>query len=252
MDWLSIPGLFKYLTFLALVAYAYQWVKPDIGSLLSFDRGKVLSGEAWRILTFIFAPEGLASFSVWPILLLVFAAQMSMTMSDSLDDIWGSARVTHYLLVGWVCMLACHFAFPGAGGGGMILYASMFFAYATLFPKEEILLFMVLPVQVRFLGLAIGVGLLIVTMSNPAMLLSTLPALIPYGLWVLPDVIHGRKSLVKAAQRRQKFRVSKLPESVPFHVCEVCHRTERDPADLQFFVMPDGKEYCSEHLPAQK
>ena len=96
-----------------------------------------------------------------------------------------------------------------------------------------------------------AVIMLINAVTHPFTLFLVLPAMLPYFLWVLPDVIHGRKSLVKAASRRRKFNVSKLPESVPFHKCEVCQRTERDPADLEFFVTPDGKEYCSEHLPPQ-
>ena len=132
-----------------------------------------------------------------------------------------------------------------------MLYSSLFFAFATLFPKVEFAIFFLIPIQVRFLAMLSAVLLGLAAISSPPFLLVIAPAMLPYCLWVLPDVIHGRKSLVAAAQRRRKFNVSKLPETVPFHKCEVCQRTERDPADLEFFVTSDGKEYCTEHLPPQ-
>jgi hypothetical protein len=113
------------------------------------------------------------------------------------------------------------------------------------------MMFLLCPVQVRIFGWITGVLLLLNGLINPTSLFLTVPALIPYALWVLPDVIHGRKSLVKAAQRRRKFNVASVPETSTFHRCETCRRTERDSEDLQFFTLPDGKEYCEDHLPKQ-
>jgi hypothetical protein len=251
LGWLSFPGLFKYLTFLGVIAFACQWVRPDIGFLLDFDHEGVFKrGEVWRIFTFIMAPMGNGGFSAVGVLFLFFAVMISFLISDSLESAWGPTRTTLYILVAWVGMAVSHLVFaPSWLGSGTMLYSSLFFAFATLFPRVEFSLFFLIPVQVRFLAMISGVLLAMNAIRSPSSLYIIVPALLPYCLWVLPDVIHGRKSLVAAAQRRRKFNVSKLPESVPFHKCEVCQRTERDPADLEFFVMPDGKEYCSEHLP---
>ena len=252
MEWISFPGLFKYLTFLGVIGYACQWARPDIADLLDFDRGKIFAGEVWRIFTFIFAPMGLQSFSAWGVFMLYLLVQLSFLISDSLENAWGATRTTLYIFAAWAGMLAVNFILGfGLPGGGSMLFTSMFFAFATLFPKYELLIFFLIPVQVRILAGITAVIMLINAVTHPFTLFLVLPAMLPYFLWVLPDVIHGRKSLVKAASRRRKFNVSKLPESVPFHKCEVCQRTERDPADLEFFVTPDGKEYCSEHLPPQ-
>lgn len=255
MDWLHFQGLFKYLTFLGAIAYACQWARPEIAVMLDFDRERILAGEVWRLFTFLIAPMASQSFSPLGAVFMFIAVRVAFLISDSLEDVWGSTRMTLYILVGWFCLAASllvfDFANYGAVGAGTMLLASLFFAFATNFPKVELSLAFVIPVEVRILGAIAAVLLVLNGLIHPQSLTLALPAMVPYFLWVLPNVIHGRKSLVKAAQRRRKFNVSKLPESIPFHQCEVCRRTERDPQDLEFFVMPDGKEYCTEHLPPQ-
>lgn len=252
LEWIHFEGLFKYLTFLGVIAYACQWARPGFGLMLDFDRQKVLSGEVWRVFTFLFTPMGLASFTAIGALFLFFAVRISFLISDSLEGAWGATRTTLYILTVWAGLIASHFLFaPVSVASGAMLYTSLFLAFATLFPKVEFLMFFLFPVQVRIFGWIIGLLMLMNAFVNPASLLLTVPALLPYALWVLPDVIHGRKSLVKAAQRRRKFNVASVPEAATFHRCETCQRTERDSEDLQFFTLPDGKEYCEDHLPKQ-
>ena len=253
LEWLSFPGLFKYLTFLGVIAYACQWARPDIGQVLDFDHEGIFQrGEVWRIFTFIFTPMGSGGFTPIGVIMLFFAVMVSFLISDSLEAAWGPTRTTLYVLLSWFATAASQMLFdPQWAGAGMMLYSSLFFAFATLFPKVEFALFFIIPVQVRFLAMIGAFFLAMAALSSLSSLQVILPAMLPYFLWVLPDIIRGRKSLVASAQRRRTFSVSKLPEAVPFHVCEVCRRTERDSADLEFFVMPDGKEYCSEHLPPQ-
>ena len=252
MEWLHFPGLFKYLTFLGVIAYACQWARPGIALLLDFDRSKILSGEVWRVFTFLFAPMGMRSFSALGVFFLFFAVQIAFMISDSLEQAWGTTRTTLYILVGWLGLIIAHFAFaPYSLASGLLFAASMFFAFATLFPRVELMLFFIIPVQVRILAWIAAVILGLMVLTNPSSLVLVFPAMLPYLLWVLPDVIHSRKSLVKAAHRRRKFEVASRPESQAFHRCETCGRTERDPGDLEFYTLPDGKEYCQEHLPPQ-
>jgi hypothetical protein len=252
LDWLQFPGLFKYLTFLGVIAYACQWARPDIGSVLDFNREKILAGEVWRVATFLFAEIGMRSFSPIGVIFLYFAVRISFLISDSLEEVWGATRLTLYIVVAWIGLTVAQFVF---GGGwpfsGALLYTSLFLAFATLFPRVEFALFMILPVQVRFLGMLTAVLLLLQVLTRPSSLVVIFPALLPYLLWVLPEILHGRKSLVQAAKRRREFTVASRPESLAFHRCETCGRTERDSDDLEFYTLPNGKEYCKEHLPPQ-
>lgn len=250
LEWIHFEGLFKYLTFLGVIVYACQWAQPDFARMLDFDRKQVMSGEVWRVFTFLFTPMGLQRFTPFGALFLFFAVRISFMISDALEGVWGATRTTLYILTVWGGLIVSHFIFePFSIASGSLLYTSLFLAFATLFPKVEFLMFFLFPVQVRVFGWITGVLLLLNAMVNPASLFLTVPALIPYALWVLPDVIHGRKTLVKAAQRRREFNIASKPEGTTFHRCEACQRTERDSEDLQFYTLPDGKEYCEEHLP---
>ena len=252
LDGLQFPGLFKYLTFLGVIAYACQWARPDIAALLDFDRALILSGEVWRVFTFLFAPMGMQRFTPFGALFLFFAVQIAFLISDSLESVWGPTRTTLYIVVAALGLVVSQFLFDsGWRGSGSMVYTSLFLAFATLFPKVEFSFFFLFPVQVRIFGWITGVLLLLNAITLPASLTASLPALIPYALWVLPDILHGRKSLVAAARRRRQFQVAGQPESTAFHRCEVCRRTERDSDELEFFTLPDGKEYCADHLPPQ-
>jgi hypothetical protein len=252
LDWLHFPGLFKYLTFLGVIAYALQWPNRNMVAMLDFDRAKILSGEVWRLFTFLLVPMGMRAFSPLGVFFLFFAVQIAFMVSDSLEEAWGTTRTTLYILVGWMGLLISQFVFvPFSLASGLLLYSSMFFAFATLYPRVELMLFFILPVQVRILAWLQAIVLLLMILTSPSALVLVFPAMLPYLLWVLPDFIHGRKSLVKAAHRRRKFQVASGPESQAFHRCEACGRTERDSDELQFYTLPDGKEYCQEHLPPQ-
>lgn len=254
MDWLHFQGLFKWLAFLGGIVFAASFAKPDLMVDLIFDKWKIETGEVWRIFSFVLVPW-FRAFSPIGALMIFFAIRIAILINDSLEGIWGSTRMTLYLLSTWLCLALAQYFFPLPISGfaaGTMFYTSVFLAFTTLFPKVEFLMFFALPVEVRYYGWLTGVMLLINAVQTGGLsLLITIPGLIPYCLWVLPGVITGRKTLVHAAVRRRQFTIAKGPESVPFHVCEVCRRTEHDPADLEFFVMPDGKEYCTEHLPPQ-
>ncbi|WP_035606756.1 hypothetical protein [Haloferula sp. BvORR071] len=256
LDWLHFRGLFKWLAFLGAITFAASYARPLILLDLVFFKEAILSGQVWRLFSFVLIPFGSQPFTPMGVVFMFFGVSIAVLINDSLEGAWGSTRMTLYLLATWFCLAAAQFFFdlpPGVGAinAGMMFYTSVFLAFATLFPKVEFRLFFLLPVEVRILGWLAGILLLANGILHPETLLITVPALIPYGLWVLPGVIQSRKTLVNAVARRRKFTISKGPESEPFHVCEVCRRNERDPADLEFFVMPDGKEYCSEHLPKQ-
>jgi hypothetical protein len=254
LDWLHFQGLFKWLAFLGAIAFAASFARPGILIELLFFKEAIFAGEVWRIFSFVLVPFAVQSFSALGAVFLFFGVMIAILINDSLEGAWGSTRMTLYLLATWFCLAAAQFLFPNPLSGfnaGLMFYTSVFLAFATLFPKVELYLFFVIPVEVRFLGGLAGLLLLVNGVLHPQTLLITLPGMVPYCLWVLPGVIRGRKTLVQAASRRQKYTIAKGPSGEPFHVCEVCRRTEHDPADLEFFVTPDGKEYCAEHLPPQ-
>ncbi|MGB6221251.1 hypothetical protein [Haloferula sp.] len=252
LQWIAFPGLFKYLTLLGVVIFAWQWVDPSVVERISFDRDKILSGEVWRIISFAFAPAGTFSFGVFGVLFLFFAVMIAFLINDSLEEVWGPTRTTLYLLTSLVGLVIGMFLFdPGPLPAGRYLYTSMFLAFATYFPNYEFRLFFFIPVKVRYLGW-FALGMMIFSgFAAPVMFCVIIPTLIPYAIWVLPAEIQGKAALASATKRRQKFKSTQITENEPFNTCSKCHRTDLSDPDLQFRTMLDGTEYCVDHLPEE-
>lgn len=51
LGWLTFPGLLRYYALLHVLVFAVSLFRPDLTELLDFDRGKILSGEVWRVVT---------------------------------------------------------------------------------------------------------------------------------------------------------------------------------------------------------
>lgn len=252
-NWLAFPGLYKYLTFLGVLAFATQYAKPGISLLLDFDKEAIMHGEVWRLLTFPIASWGALGFTAWQMFLLFCGVMLSVTISDSMDELWGSTRVTLYILTSWILVAAVQFLF-GAPAGlmlGFLVQLPLFFAFATFFPKYEILLMFILPIQIRFVAWITGATMLYSVIKAPVLLVIYVPALLPYALWVLPGFIRGTVSVAGSAVRRAKFNKTQMPQGEAFHHCESCPRTEKTDPSLNFYTLPDGKEYCSDHLPPE-
>jgi len=252
LGWLAFPGFFRFYILLGVLVFALSWMRPDLGMILEFDLAKIMRGEVWRIVTFLVAPDALGGFSIFGVLFLYFAIIIGFLINDSLEGAWGAFRTSMFFYTGFLSLLIGNLVLPSVAWSGGYFYTSAFFAFATLFPRYEFLLFFILPVQVRFLAMIGAVGIIITAISQPILIPFLVMAFLNYLLWVAIPFFRNRKTLVKAAGRRRKFEKANLPESETFHRCEVCDRTENDPSAPSFRVGSDGKEYCTEHLPGQE
>jgi hypothetical protein len=142
-----------------------------------------------------------------------------------------------------------NFLLPGLmPGSGFILYGSAFFAFATLFPKVEFLIFFILPVQVRFLALLQAILLVISMFGNPWLLPIFLLGYANYIFWAGIPALRGTARVIESAQRRKRFNAAKTSADDAFHTCETCKRTDISDPRLEFRVGRNGKEYCVDHL----
>jgi hypothetical protein len=249
LGWLSFPGLFRFYVLLGVLAFALSWMRPDLAAILEFDRARIIRGEVWRLVTFLFAQNAAGGFSLLAVVFLYFAVIIGFLINDSLEGVWGAFRMSMFLYTGFVSLLLANLLLPAVAWSGGMFYTSAFFAFATHFPRYEFLLFFILPVQVRFLAWIGAAGLVLSAISQPATIPFILAAFLNYFLFVALPFLRDRRSMAEAAVRRRKFKRASEPEAESFHRCEVCGRTEKDPAGLEFRVGRDGREYCTEHLP---
>ena len=144
----AVSDLIKYVVIGQGILYALMLVMPTLGyrlySLMTLTRRGLFAGQIWRLVTFIFVPP-----STSPVFIL-FSLYFYYVIGMSLENRWGKVKFNLYYLIG---MLAAVIACLITGyAGNTFLNLSLFFAFAAMFPDEEVLLFMILPIKMKYLA----------------------------------------------------------------------------------------------------
>ncbi|RPJ33452.1 MAG: hypothetical protein EHM17_10235 [Verrucomicrobiaceae bacterium] len=248
--WVSFPGFLRYYALMHALVYVLQMFRPDIGAVLEFDRGRILSGEIWRVVTFLFSSSGFAGVGVMGMLFIFFMVMIAFMMSDALEGAWGVFKTSLFYYCGIFGLIVANFFFPNAmAGSGFLIYGTSFLAFATLFPRVEFLMFFILPVQVRFLAMIQAGVMLLGVFGNWLLLPFFVLGCANYLLFAGIPALRGTAQVLESAQRRKRFRAAKEPDEPAFHTCASCDRTDVTDPQLEFRVGKDGREYCVEHLP---
>jgi hypothetical protein len=248
--WLAFPGFLRYYALFQILVFVLQLLRPDIGELLAFDRTKIFSGEIWRIVTMFFSNSQFGPPTLINIVFLVFAVNFVFMVSDGLENAWGSFKASVFCYTGILLVLLANFIYPVViPSSGMALFGAAFLAFATLFPKVEILLFFVIPLQVRFLGMLAGGLILLNAISQPILLPFYLAAYANYFIWAGLPGLRGTARLLEAGQRIKRFNSLKMDDSEAFHTCVICQRNDVIDPEVEFRTGADGKEYCIAHVP---
>ena len=145
----TIADLMKYIVIGQGLVYILMFVWPSLGNVLYssivLTRGALLRGQIWRLLTFVFVPPTSS-----PIFAL-FALYFYYMIGTALERRWGKVKFNLYYIVGMVCAwVACLLTGYAAN---TYLNLSLFFAFAAMFPNEEVYLFGILPIKMKYLAL---------------------------------------------------------------------------------------------------
>jgi len=253
LGWMSFPGLLRYYALFHVMVYLLQYLNPHIGQILEFDLGKIMSGEVWRAVTFLFSSSGMGGQGGLSLLAVYFMVVIAFLCSDGLEEAWGVFRSSMFYYAGFAGLLLANviysILFPvPLPGSGFFMYEAAFFAFATLFPRFELLLFFILPVQVRWLALLGVLGILISVVKAPLIIGFVILGLANYILWAGIPALRGQARVIESAGRKRKFEKTKSTGDESFHRCAKCGRTEVSDPDLEFRMAEDGKEYCEDHL----
>lgn len=142
----SIPNLMYIITGVMLAVYVANLVTGgQVLPWLYFDRGLIMQGQVWRLISFAFLPPN--SSPIWILLSLYFYC----VIGNGLESAWGSFRFNIFYFVGLL----------GAIISGLItgyahndyLNLSLFMAFAAIYPDHQILLFFFIPIKMKWLAL---------------------------------------------------------------------------------------------------
>lgn len=245
---LAIPGLPRIIVgFNALVFLLYN-LNPYFIEYLMLDPGKVMEGQVWRLVTYIFIPSFGGLFPAWlsAALYLLFI----WFIGNGCEEAFGSFKFTWYYVTGMIGVTIAAFFF-GGDFSNFMLNTSLLFAFARFYPEVVIYLFFILPVKVKWLAWFSAAMLLLGFLGGgwdyrTALIVS----LSNYFLFFGPGLIAEARQRNEIAARRKRFeREAQTVVDEPMHRCAVCNQTEVSAPQLEFRVARDGQEYCLEHLP---
>jgi hypothetical protein len=252
IGFLGIPRLMQLIAVLNGLVFVLNLFKRSFVQALVLIPEKILHGELWRLISYIFVPQVLlsgGSSGMWQIIFFCAYLWFLVWMGDALEQAWGAFRVTLYYFLGMVGVTVAAFFFGGGGMFAFLLNLSLFFAFATLYPDLQIYVFFVLPLKVKWLAF-ISLGLLLLDLfwgslsTKAAILVSFLNYFVFFG----PPAYAKLRERTETGVRKRKFE-SKSSSDETLHRCVVCKRTERDGPELEFRVSRNGEEYCLDHLP---
>lgn len=242
-----------WLVGLSGLAYALLYVKPDLYPAFTLDPQAVLHGEAWRLVTFLFLPWGGGSRGVLGPLFTVFALMFLYTVGTSLEAQWGSLRFDVYYLLGIIGTVIASLLVGSITNEYINL--SLLLAFATEFPDYQILLFLVLPVRMKWLGIFSAAGLVWAFITGSAATRAGVTvAMANYLLFFAGPLMETLRGKAGGRARAQHAAAVFKPEARKARVCALCGRSDADDRGLEFRVCDcaekcKGKltEYCIEH-----
>lgn len=258
-----------YIVVLYAFGFLIQMMNPRIyDEFLMLDVEKVLHGQIWRLVTFIILPPDYGS-----VLFLGIALYMYYAIGTALENAWGAFRFNLYYFSGILFnILAIIIIYLITGEsypiGITYLNDSLFLAFAALFPNVQFLLFFIIPIKVKYLGIIYGAVTLYSIYKNfiygnyfisIAIVVSMLNFLIFFFSTRNYRTISPNEFKRKAEFKRNVRSAKNTGNVVEFrgrkaitrHKCAVCGRTELDDENLEFRFCSkcEGNyEYCMDHL----
>lgn len=243
----GIRNLMLYIVIGTVILYFFSMADRSglLVSWLRFDRSAILRGQVWRLLTYVLIPSDSNP--------LLFAISMYFyyVIGKTIEQYWGVFRFNLYYLCG-VLITDIGALLLGVNAYVGHLNLSLVLAFATLFPENRVLLFMIIPLKMKYLAWFYFVLTIweIVTLPFPYDLFPVF-ALLNYFLFfgssilgILPDFMRPKKRGFHAPKKKQKpnphWADSYKTASAPSyrHKCTVCGRTDASNPELEF-------RYCS-------
>ncbi len=255
----GIPNLMRYIIIGTAAVYLMDWVStgPSLSSLLAFSRAEILQGELWRLVTFVFVPQATG----WGMVGFAITLYFYYFIGNALEREWGAGRFTVFYLFGIVLNIVVGMV---VGTTSMFFVnMSMFFAFATLYPNLQFLLFFVIPVKAKWLAWVDAAYFLFIIARNLLgghFLYALIPvvAVLNYFVFFYEDFarLFGRVKYRTSGQtinfkKAQKQAQKNAKANGYMHKCAVCGKTDAEYPDMEFRYCSKCNGYycyCMDHI----
>lgn len=262
----GIPNLMLWIVIGNVAVYVLDLLSQGTFSgILSFVPAYIFQGQVWRLITFVLVPE----YGSNP-LFFAISAYFYYFVGSRIENQWGTARFNFFYFSGVLLAILVGLLTTLTGVSLAVttsmyyINLSLFFAFASLFPDLQVLLFFIIPVKVKWLAYLDAVFLLYNMLSligHHAYLMALLPILA-----MLNYFIFFGESLMEALRwKGKRFRHQNSAQTISFkraakqaqqrtgylHKCCVCGRTDEEFPDLEFRYCSKCagyRCYCMDHI----
>jgi hypothetical protein len=272
----AIPNLSMYLILGYVIGYFIQLINEDMYSLLVFNPNLILHGQIWRIITWVLVPPG--GLDIFTIIMLILYYQLGR----GLEHTWGTYRFNVYMFSGlfftvigamilYIVLLVIYGQDTGVVFGIIMenfvstyyINMSIFLAYAFTYPEEQLMLYFIVPVKMKWMGVLYGAliifdgvsyfktntlyGVIVMVLIASSLLNFIIYMMVHKSSLYSPKQVKRRKTYKKSV----KQGIPKTYDNGARHKCVICGRTELDEPTLTFRYCSKctgGKEYCQDHL----
>ncbi|MBU1109838.1 MAG: rhomboid family intramembrane serine protease [Candidatus Riflebacteria bacterium] len=249
----GLEGLIRYVSMLMLLVFFLDRSGMLPYHMLYLNRDAIISGEVWRLFTFLLIPFSDNMF------FLIFELSILVMCADGLEAKWGTFKLTAYYLTGAISNILVVLIMPEVQIGSYYIYMSLFLGFATVYPDYEILLFFILPVKIKYLAMISGALMLYNLVFAPvfmkiAIALSVGNYLLFFSQDALATIRHNRRQYARSAEYEKSFASTKDYR----HQCSTCGITDVSNPEAQFRYCTcpacgeNGVPFCSEHLKEHK
>lgn len=264
----GIPSLMLYIVLGNAIVYLMSAFSGNyfLYNLLYFDRGLILRGQVWRLITYPL------TYNAGNLLLTAVALLCYYSLGRAMESMWGTLKFNLFYASGIVLMDVYCMIFGGWANVAS-LNMSLFLAYATMFPDATFLLFFIIPVRAWIFALVdlIFVVIDFLSSSFPYNFFSII-ALANYFLFFGKDVLNvipvswranARRLFRKIKGGKAKSKTIPFPDAGSFeassakpqapytHRCTVCGRTDVSNPELEFRYCSRCNGfycYCQDHI----
>ena len=195
----SIEKLMQIISVVMLAVFAVDTVLAlstdgqalSLNAWLSFDRNMIMRGQVWRIISFIFVyPTGSN------VLFTLLGIYFFYWTGNAVEGYWGKARFNLYYLFGIIGTIVAGFIVGYIDN--LYLNLSIFLAFATMFPDTQVMLFFIIPIKVKWLGIAEGVLLaLLFIIGSWADRAAIIAAILNFLLFFGSELINRTKGIYR-------------------------------------------------------
>ena len=283
----GIPNLMLYVALGNALVLIMSMVNGGgiLYELLCFDKGKILQGEVWRLISYVFTQSGGGFIEL---IFLYFFYMLGRHVEASMGTFkFNLFYFSGVILMDIFAMIFC----PVVPADGLVtqemynllstvlpeyyqmayyLHLSLILTFATLYPESRFMIFFVIPVKARLIAVVYLVLeiVAIFNLSYPTMYfphnLFPLVALGNYLLFVGSDIKNllpfALQVRLSAKRSQKKTGTIPFPDGMDYppakskdynHRCEVCGRTDVSNPELEFRYCSrcNGYHcYCEEHI----